>query len=643
MASVEDSKAIARTRTSNQWLWWTTAIFSLTVVMAALPLGTPAQEAAFGFLAQALSAGGVVVAARHVASAEHPLTANRRLWKIMSWAIVGMALGALAAGLHALTTGRSSILLPPSAAALLVVSHVVLTYAFISFPTAARTRRERTTIWLDAATVMAAVGAFLWLMSAGMQSHGETSSIGSSSSGHDNVAHTVMLFVLSSAVVKTLFANVTTMSRRAGALFLPGVLILGAAETFAPMLDGSEAAPWIFAMKTLACVVFALAMKTEHQSLAGANCIADHQRYRKRHFSFLPYVAIAGTFGLVALEMRHSGTDGAWVALTAVALSTMLVISRQVMAFLDNARLLERLDANYVELRTAYESEQKARAEKDAMEVQLRHAQKLEAVGRLAGGLAHEINTPMQFVRDNLRFVGSTVEDLALTVTLYEKALDAGPSDQAERLDAAKEQRANADLDFLLPEIKGALHDSEQGLARVTTLVQSMKTFGEAEAKTRRPLDLNECLEQTVSVSSGEWSSIATMSCDFGEIPTVVGIAGDLNQVWLNIIVNAIHAVEDRFGRDSGLGEIRIATEAVNGRVRITVSDNGGGVPEESKHRIFDPFFTTKVVGRGAGIGLSVAYQVIVDAHGGSIDFESSADGTTFRIELPLEDDEAAH
>jgi signal transduction histidine kinase len=273
-------------------------------------------------------------------------------------------------------------------------------------------------------------------------------------------------------------------------------------------------------------------------------------------------------------------------------------------------------------------------------QTELMQAQKLESVGRLASGIAHEINTPVQFVNDSVRFVQDAFRDVLGLVGRYRQlraAAAAGPVDPQVFAELDAEEEA-ADLDYLLENIPKALERSLEGLGRVATLVRSMKEFAHPEQKQKAPADLNRALSSTLTIARNEYKYVADVETSYGELPQVLCHVGELNQAFLNIIVNAAHAIEAANRGSDRRGVIRVATSCDEDSVRIAISDTGTGIPEEIRDRVFDPFFTTKEVGKGTGQGLSIARNVVVDKHGGELALETEVGkGTTFTIRLPLE------
>jgi len=273
-------------------------------------------------------------------------------------------------------------------------------------------------------------------------------------------------------------------------------------------------------------------------------------------------------------------------------------------------------------------------------QAELVQAQKLESVGRLAAGIAHEINTPIQFVSDSVHFVRDAAKDALGLIQAYRElraAVGAGTVTPAQlaALDAAEEQ---ADVAYLMEHVPKALARSVDGLARVATLVRSMKEFAHPDKKVKAHADLNRALATTITIASNEYKYVADVETSFGELPGVLCHMGELNQVFLNVIVNAAHAIEAAQQGKEGRGVIRVETRTEGEDVVISISDTGTGIPEEIRGAIFDPFFTTKDVGKGTGQGLSIARSVVVDKHGGTLTFETeSGKGTTFHIRLPID------
>jgi PAS domain S-box-containing protein len=278
--------------------------------------------------------------------------------------------------------------------------------------------------------------------------------------------------------------------------------------------------------------------------------------------------------------------------------------------------------------------------EKKHLETQLSQAQKLRSVGQLAAGIAHEINTPVQYVGDNTRFLQEAFEELALVLGGYASLLQAVKDGRVEEglIERLERSVAEADIDYLVAEIPEAIQQTLEGVRRISKIVKAMKEFSHPGQKEKTSVDINAILESTITVARNEWKYVAEIDIDLcPSLPPIPGFAAELNQVFLNMIINAAHAIEDVIDREAHQkGVIRVATRPKNGSVEIEIRDTGCGIPSEIQARIFDPFFTTKGVGRGTGQGLAICYPVIVEKHGGSIALESQEGrGTAFRILLP--------
>jgi PAS domain S-box-containing protein len=281
----------------------------------------------------------------------------------------------------------------------------------------------------------------------------------------------------------------------------------------------------------------------------------------------------------------------------------------------------------------------RAEAERDRLELDLRLAQKLEAVGQLAAGIAHEINTPTQFIGDTVRFLGDAFGDLIDLLDAYQELLvaaDRGPVPSA-LVARVREAEDRADLDYLRARVPGAVARADDGVNRVATIVRAMREFAHPPATEKAPVDINAALRSTLVVAMNEYKYVADVETELGALPPVICDGGDMNQVFLNLIVNAAHAIADATGDSCGRGRISLRTVAEGDHIRISVSDTGTGIPAEVAGRIYDPFFTTKEVGRGTGQGLAIARQIVVERHGGTITFETHPGrGTTFHVRLPI-------
>ncbi len=276
------------------------------------------------------------------------------------------------------------------------------------------------------------------------------------------------------------------------------------------------------------------------------------------------------------------------------------------------------------------------------MERELASAQKLESIGHLAAGIAHEINTPIQFVGDNIHFLNTSFSDINRVLEAHRQVLSATKNDRCpkELIDACESITDAADLDYLMTEIPKALEQSDEGIHRVAKIVRAMKEFAHPGGEEKSGVDLNKAIESTVTVARNEWKYVADLTTDLAsDLPPVPCLLGEFNQVVLNMIVNAAHAIGDVVKNTGHKGLISITSRRTGEWVEIQLTDTGTGIPEAIRDKIFDPFFTTKGVGKGTGQGLAIARSVIVDKHRGTLTVESQlGKGTTFVIRLPLSD-----
>ncbi len=282
--------------------------------------------------------------------------------------------------------------------------------------------------------------------------------------------------------------------------------------------------------------------------------------------------------------------------------------------------------------------------ETEELNRELREAQQLEAVGQLAGGIAHEINTPAQYIGDNLKFINSAHEKmlgiLAKVAYLVETQLDHHKL-KAELIKLEQEIE-NIDLDFLSDELPQATSEAISGVEQISSIVLAMKEFSHPGTKEKTAVDVNRAIENTLKISKNTWKHVADVTTKYDpKLPTVMCLPGELNQVYLNLIVNAAAAIEeaDRGPKD---GHIEVVTTAHPTVVEIAISDNGIGMSEKVRSRIFEPFYTTKGVGKGTGQGLAIVHDIVVSKHGGCISVKSEeGKGTTFSICLPLQEEGA--
>lgn len=274
---------------------------------------------------------------------------------------------------------------------------------------------------------------------------------------------------------------------------------------------------------------------------------------------------------------------------------------------------------------------------------QLLHSEKLAALGTLAAGIAHEINTPMQYLQYNTLFLQESFEGIVTLLKAYgglERRV-AGGGAVRPLLQEIRELEDRIDLPYLLQEIPRAVGESSEGVAQVTEIVQSMRDFTHPGNRQIAPMDVNAAISNTVRVTRNQWSQVADIDLDLDpDLPVLPCVQGEFNQVVLNLLVNAAHAIEERLDKDpdAGPGRISITTRRAEAHAEIRIRDNGTGIPDLIRPKVFDPFFTTKEVGRGTGQGLAISRSVIVDRLGGRLTFDTRVgEGTTFIIRLPLE------
>jgi two-component system NtrC family sensor kinase len=257
------------------------------------------------------------------------------------------------------------------------------------------------------------------------------------------------------------------------------------------------------------------------------------------------------------------------------------------------------------------------------LEVELAQAEKLRAVGQLAAGIAHELNTPIQYVGDNVNFLQKAFQALAKC---------------AEAAVEQEQGRAREKLEFMVRNVPDAIAAALEGCARVAEIVGAMKIFAHPDGVEFAEADINQGLRSTLAVARNAIKYAADVELDLADLPLAECRIGDLNQVFLNLMINAAHAITDRYGPDGPRGRMHISTRLREGdRIIVEVSDDGCGIPEAVRGNIFEPFFTTKAVGRGTGQGLAISRSIVVDRHAGALYFRSTpGSGTTFCVEIPV-------
>lgn len=280
-----------------------------------------------------------------------------------------------------------------------------------------------------------------------------------------------------------------------------------------------------------------------------------------------------------------------------------------------------------------------AEAERLALEEDLRQAQKLEALGTMAGGVAHEINTPIQYIGDNMNYLRDGMSDMLSVLRAYqdlERYVDV-ESEAGKALERIRSLERDSDLDFLLDEIPEAINQATEGLTRVSTIVLAVKQFAHSDTEDGQAFSINQAVASTIEVARGQWTPVAELETDFSDdLPNLIGHPGEFNQIMMHLIVNAAQAI-DESGKE-GNGCIKIRTRYENDSLLVDVSDNGCGIPKAIQDRIFEPFFTTKDVGKGTGQGLALCYRIVTQGFKGSIGMTSiEGEGTQFSLQFPTQ------
>ncbi|HEY2407482.1 MAG TPA: ATP-binding protein [Polyangiaceae bacterium] len=278
------------------------------------------------------------------------------------------------------------------------------------------------------------------------------------------------------------------------------------------------------------------------------------------------------------------------------------------------------------------------------LEIELGHAEKLRAVGQLASGIAHEINTPIQFANDSVHFLKGAVVDifsLLEAARMLADSVEAGGDGRAE-LASYRSKAQEVDLAYLDEECPKAFEQAQEGLMRVAQIVMAMKEFGRPDQREKVLIDVNRCVTSTLTVAHNELKYAADIRLELAELTPVPCYPGELSQVLLNLLVNAAHAIADRHAAAGRMGKIVVRTKQESDSVLVSISDDGAGISEEHRQRVFEPFFTTKAVGRGTGQGLAISRSIVVDKHGGTLTFETELGvGTTFFLRLPSVEERA--
>ncbi len=260
---------------------------------------------------------------------------------------------------------------------------------------------------------------------------------------------------------------------------------------------------------------------------------------------------------------------------------------------------------------------------------QLMQAEKMASLGQLAAGVAHEINNPLAYVNSNLQMLDDYCKDIGALIQAYSDLLADKKHDKSFENITQLTKKINPE--FLFEDINQILHESLSGIKRVKKIVTDLKTFSHPEQKIWQQTDINQSLESAINIANSTLKYKARINKEIEDLPPIDCIAPQINQVFVNLLVNAAQSIQDR-------GEITIVTQALsNETIQIKIADTGVGIDKENQSKIFDPFYTTKPVGEGTGLGLSVSYGII-QAHNGTIKVDSKkGEGSTFTITLPTQ------
>lgn len=290
----------------------------------------------------------------------------------------------------------------------------------------------------------------------------------------------------------------------------------------------------------------------------------------------------------------------------------------------DQMRAEEALQQKNLALHEAY-------TELKSAQFQILHQEKMASIGQLAAGVAHEINNPMGFIMSNLNTLGKYIDKISEFVKIQSTVIkEWGEGAQpAGNLSHIEEKKRTLKIDYIMEDVTNLIKESHDGAERVKRIVQDLKSFSRIDEAESKLVDINSGLESTINIVWNELKYKSTLSREYGDIPLTKCKLGQLNQVFMNLLLNASHAIEHH-------GEIKVRTWRKEQCINISITDTGSGIPEDIRNRIFEPFFTTKEVGKGTGLGLSIAYDII-KKHNGSINVESTlGTGTTFTISIPV-------
>lgn len=511
----------------------------------------------------------------------------------------------------------------PAPANYLQISSVLLTITFLSFVLRRRSSGSDASGFIDATIIGVAAFLVTWIFVIVPSAHAEELTVAAKGL---YIALAVMDLVTVWLCVQMAFDG----GHRAKAYRIMTFSFIGSAVMDGFLVAGSFTTAFtpieLTVVNVLRNVLYVLTMTAPlHPSMSLLIKRADTVRHggdSRLRVGFVTLVSLVTPALLVVEHFQKSRDNLLVIAIGSVAM-LLLVVARLEGMIRKQAQTNAALDETLQKLQVA--------------DVQLRHAQKLEAVGKLAAGLAHEINTPIQFIGDNVRFLESSFDSMSDMCQAYRRFM---PKELEEAQD---EQTRSADFEMFGEEVPAAIRDTLSGVSRVANIVSAMKAFGDLDNVKQQLIDVNTSIQNTLVVAHSQIEPFADVVVELQpNIPDLLCHPGDINQILLNVVVNAAHAVRDANRTTDERGKITIKTFLSNGNLGIAVEDNGIGIAEEIRDRIFEPFFTTKDVGDGMGQGLALVWALVVDRHHGSVDVKSGIDGgAVFTLLLPLESETA--
>lgn len=500
----------------------------------------------------------------------------------------------------------------PSPATYLKVGSLVAMVGFLSLLLRRRSAGLNGAGVIDATIIATAAFLASWVFVIGPQAHAVDVAIGVRSV---DIGTTVLDVIVIWICVQMLYDGGARGTSFALMMlsFMVAAVLDGA--KFALVLSDAEMAWLIFGRNACYVIVVCAVLHPSSRHLAeGATTRASSSGSRLR-IGFLTLAALVSP-ALTFVEHQHRhrlhGSDDLLVIAVCSAAMVLLVVARMEGMIRSQERTNLALDESLRRLRAA--------------DLQQRNTQKLEAVGKLAAGMAHEINTPVQYIGDNLRFLSAGFRAMDVMVRTYHDLVPPA------LLDDGEEERS-VELAYLRSEVPAGIEDALAGVDRVAGIVSALKVFGDPQGATKEFVDVHSAIVTTLAVTEAEVAPVADLVTQLEPVPNVHCSPGDLNQAIFHLVTNAAQAVRDA---QRERGEIVISSRVVDDHVEISVRDNGVGIPREIQHRIFDPFFSTREVGQGTGQGLALTWNLVVDRCHGTVHVESEeGEGSIFTLRLP--------